>query len=83
MGSTCRRGCSRNRRLAPRTVWIPIVAADAEQVEGELEERPGHGSNLSFCALQASFLARTHKERCRRTERVAGRLFEDRMRFST
>ncbi len=31
----------------------PIVAAEAEQVEGELEERPGHGSNLSFCALQA------------------------------
>jgi hypothetical protein len=32
-------------------VWIPIVAAEPEQVE-ELEERPGHGPDRGFCALQ-------------------------------
>jgi hypothetical protein len=50
MGFGVARQCSRNRCLARWTVWIPIVAAEAEQVE-QLEERPGQGPDPRFLCL--------------------------------
>ena len=39
-------------------VWIPIVAAEAEQAS-ELEERPGHGPDRGFCARQGARFERS------------------------
>ncbi len=47
MGSGVAPQCSRNRCLARRTVWIPHVAAEAEQVERTLR-RPAQGPHPRF-----------------------------------
>jgi hypothetical protein len=53
MGFGVARQCSRNRCLARWTLWILHRGRRAEQVESELEERPGHGPDPRFLCPQA------------------------------
>jgi hypothetical protein len=50
MGGGVADKCLRDRCLARWTVPIPLVAAEAEQVE-RTRGRPGHGPDPRFCAL--------------------------------
>src|SRR6266508_6098473 len=52
MGGGMARQCSRNRCLAGWTVWIPPSWPRRRSRSSELEERPPHGPNPSFCALR-------------------------------
>jgi len=56
MGAVSRTMFTRHRSLVRWTVPIPLVAAEAEQVE-RTRGRPGHGPDPRFLCLKGAFIA--------------------------